>query len=411
MMENSKRKTIDTVVSAACEVAIESELGNLAKGGFIASLDHLLRNPMNSILGMLSLLKESGLDDNQLGYVNSALEASGYLMHTIDNITDFQLDSNDIDLKDKPFDLFKAGKNVIQALSGVAASKNIALQFEYGAETPTIFLGDALKLQQVLAKIMERSILETEKGSVKLDISSTSDIKAGIEVKLSVSSTSCDLSQTPAFSSFDFANAELDGEGRRIKLELAVCQRIVERMGGNIDVASSCDGSNGGISLHIPFREPSASKLEQIAHQREGDKPSKSSTFKKTFNGIHVLLAEDDQINQSLAVAFLTKLGGAIDTADNGQEAFDKFRERDYDIVLLDCEMPVMNGFDAAQKIRKFEKESGTGRKTPIIAMTAYAARGDRENCLAAGMDDHVPKPITLDLLTSIAENHIFQNR
>ena len=409
MSANNERTLDYSAVLAARDVAIESELGNIAKGGFIASLDHLLRNPMNSILGMLSLLDESDLDENQKGYVNSALEAAGYLMTTIDAITDFPLDSNEIDLQKKPFDLFKAGKNVIQALSGAAAAKNVGLQFEYEADTPTIVLGDAMKLQQVLAKIMEHAILETEKGSVRLDTSSTAKGDDGALVKLSVSSTSCDLSKTSAFSSFDFADAELDSERRRVKLELAVCQRIVECMGGSIEIASS--GDKGEIILSILFNEPSASKLDEIANKRVDEKPSTSSPFKKIFNGIHVLLAEDDQINQILAVAFLTKLGGSIDTADNGKEAFDKFREKDYDIVLLDCEMPVMNGFEAAKSIRDFEKESGTGRKTPIIAMTAYAARGDRENCLASGMDDHVPKPITLDLLASIAEKHIFQNR
>jgi CheY-like chemotaxis protein len=230
-------------------------------------------------------------------------------------------------------------------------------------------------------------------------------------VKLSISSTSHDLSQTSAFSSFDFANAKLDSKGRRMKLELAVCQRIIEHMGGTIDISSAYDKGDGEISLNIPFKEPSASKLEQLVNQRINEKSSTTSIFKKTFNGIHVLLAEDDPINQSLAVAFLTKLGGSIDTADNGKEALEKFQNNDYDIVLLDCDMPVMNGFDAAVAIRSFEKESKNGHKTPIIAMTAYAARGDRDNCLAAGMDDHVPKPITLDLLASIAENHIFQNR
>jgi CheY-like chemotaxis protein len=184
--------------------------------------------------------------------------------------------------------------------------------------------------------------------------------------------------------------------------------------GGGIEVSDqTVDGgkNRGDIIIAIPFVEPSKSRITEIANERLATRSSKSKPFKQTFNGISVLLAEDDPINQSLAVAFLTKLGGSIDTADNGKIAFDKFREKEYDMVLLDCEMPVMNGFDAAKAIRDFERKSESPHRVPIIAMTAYAARGDRENCLAAGMDDHVPKPITLDLLASIAEKHLFQNR
>ncbi|NOY74187.1 MAG: response regulator, partial [Kiritimatiellaeota bacterium] len=266
-------------------------------------------------------------------------------------------------------------------------------------------------LQQVLAKILECAIRETDKGTVVLDISSSRTDEQTALTRIEVSSTSVDLSKTLIFSSFDFAESELSSKDRRTKLELAVCQRIIEKMGGEFQLLPTTDEDSGKIVLGIPFQETPESRITEIAKERLTGKPSKSEQFKQTFNGISVLLAEDDPINQSLAVAFLSKLGGAIDTADNGKIAFDKFREKEYDIVLLDCEMPVMNGFEAAEAIREFEKESGKDRRVPIIAMTAYAARGDRENCLASGMDDHVPKPITLDLLASIAERHIFLNQ
>ena len=412
MIDKHKLDRLEAAVVLARDAAVDAELGNVVKGGFISSLDHLLRNPMNSMLGMLHLLKDSDLDDSQRRYVASALEAAGYLMTTIDEITNFPLDSNGVDLKETPFDLFKAGKNVIQALSAAAAAKNVFLKFEYEADTPTIFIGDSSALQQVLAKIMECALRETDKGSVTLDISSSKVGDGQTLTRVAFSSTSSDLSKTSVFSSFDFADPELDLEERRIKLELSVCRRIVEKMGGSFDLPPSNSNENDRerILLSIPLPEPSESRITELANERVESKQRKSKPFKRTFNGIRVLLAEDDPINQSLAVAFLSKLGASVDTADNGKIAFDKFRANEYDIVLLDCEMPVMNGFEAAAAIRKLEEESAGTHRTPIIAMTAYAGRGDRENCLAAGMDDHVPKPITLDLLASIAETHIFQN-
>ena len=125
----------------------------------------------------------------------------------------------------------------------------------------------------------------------------------------------------------------------------------------------------------------------------------------KSYDGIHVLIAEDDPINQSLAVAFLTKLGGKVDTADNGKEALEKYRKNSYDLIFMDCEMPVMDGYEATKAIRQLEKK--TEHHIPILAMTAYAGRGDREFCLAAGMDDHIPKPITVNVLETVLEKFL----
>jgi CheY-like chemotaxis protein len=393
----------------AKEAAIESELGNIAKGTFIANLDHKLRAPMNSIMGMLNLLEETELDEHQQGYVESALEASKYLLETINQITDFPVNSYELELKDHPFDLFKAGKNVIKAFSGMASTKKISLQFECEAKTPTLLNGDPLKLQQVLAKVIENALNFTEKGSVKLTTSfmGNEDEKALIQFK--IKDTGPGISNEKLENLFDFTHDVFSNNPklRRVSLELAVCKKIVEEMGGKIEV-SSVKEEGTEVTVQIPFMETPPEVIDQISKVQEVVVKKNSGSF-KSFNGLKVLLAEDDPINQSLAVAFLEKLGGNVDTADNGALAVDKFKNNAYDIVFMDCEMPEMDGFDAAREIRKVESESNKSHPTPVIAMTAYAGRGDRDNCIAAGMDDHVPKPITVNVLQEIAEKYIFQ--
>ena len=390
------------------EAAIESELGNIAKGTFIANLDHQLRAPMNSIMGMLNLLDETELTDNQRNYVKSALEASSFLLETINDITEFPLNSYDLEIMDTHFDLFRAGKNVLKAFSGLADKKSIALHFECEANTPTLLQGDPVKLQQVLAKLVENAIIFTERGSVSLTAKFKGSEDDKVLIEFQVTDTGVGISEENLNILFDFANNRFanDRKLRRITLELAVCERIINAMGGSIDVSSE-KGKGTTFTVTIPFMETPSEVIAEISEE-EGVVQERSGNALKSYNGLRILLVEDDIINQSLAVAFLTKLGGVVDTADNGRKAVDSFNSNKYDIIFMDCEMPVLDGFDATREIRKIEEQNGAEYQTPIIAMTAYAARGDRDNCLAAGMNDHVPKPITVNVLQEVAEKYIF---
>ena len=393
---------------AVKEVAIESELGNIAKGTFIANLDHQLRAPMNSMMGMLNLLDETELSEQQRGYVKSALEASAFLLDTINEITDFPVNSYDLDLVDTHFDLFKAGKNVIKAFSGAADKKSIALHFECEANTPTLLNGDPVKLQQVLAKLIDNAISFTEKGSVSLvaKFAGTDDDKVLIEFQ--VIDTGVGISQEKLDTLFDFEHERFSDNQkmRRVSLELAVCKRIIETMRGTIAV-SSVKNEGSIFTLTLPLAETSSEVILEISEEQEIVQEKEVKSL-KSFNGLKILLAEDDPINQSLAVAFLTKLGGSVDTADNGKMAVEAFSNNRYDIIFMDCEMPILDGFDATREIRRIETDIGVENHIPIIAMTAYAARGDRDNCIASGMNDHVPKPITVNVLQEVAEKYIF---
>lgn len=391
----------------AKEAAIDSEIGNLAKGSFIAVLSHELRIPMNSIMGMLHLLEDTDLTEKQAGYVSSAKEASDYLLSWIKEITRFTtINTDDFQIEDEPFDLFRAGRDVVKVFSGEASSKKINLQYEFEANTPSLLNGDALKLQQVLAKLVENGIKFTHQGSVKLILSSTEkDEHNNPIIECKVIDTGLGISAEKMAILFDFANPAVasNPQMRKISLELSVCKKIIEAMNGSIEVSSSKEEGTE-FTVKVALKETPEDLLEEFFAEEEEIQEISSHNI-KSYSGIKVLLAEDDPINQSLGVAFLKKLGGEIDTANNGKQAVDKFTKASYDIIFMDCEMPVMDGFEATRKIRELEKETGT--HIPIMAMTAYAARGDKEYCLAAGMDDHIPKPVTVDVLEEVLKKYI----
>jgi CheY-like chemotaxis protein len=404
-MQHDKAQKISLTVR---EAAIESELGNIAKGTFIANLDHRLRAPMNSMMGMLNLLEETDLNDQQRGYVKSALDASTFLMETINEITEFPVNSYDLELQETHFDLFKAGKNVIKAFSGLAAKNEVALHFECEADTPTLLNGDPIKLQQVLAKLIENAINFTHRGSVSLLMRSIDSAEDQVVIEFKIIDTGVGISEEKLKYLFDFTHDlfSVNSRFRRVSLELAVCREIISKMGGTIDI-TSVKGEGTEVSFKIPFAETPPEVIEEIS-EKQVVLMEKGAKSLRSYNGLKVLLAEDDPINQSLAVAFLTKLGGTVDTADNGIEAVKCFKNGRYDIIFMDCEMPKLDGFDATREIRKIESEQSEGYPVPIIAMTAYAARGDRDNCIASGMNDHVPKPITVNVLQEVAEKYIF---
>jgi len=383
-------------------LALESEIGNLAKGAFIVALGHRLREPMNSVSGMLRLLESSSLDPHQLEYLTSAFDACEAMVGILDDISGFPVGDYDIHLEDAPFSVYNASREIVRALETEALSKKISLSFKCDAETPEFIMGDKLKLQQILAKMLEHLINSVEKGGVEMEFSISDD--GGHLIFKAVSTAESFLGASSFGEIIDFASSAWDGDSvaRRASLELAVCDTIARKMGGGIDFAPS----PASFTLRFPLKSPTQETLDALcgvgSYQEEKKEGVWAPVAPGQFNGTRVLLAEDDPINQSLGVAFLTNLGASVDVADNGEEAVDKFGKGEFDIVFMDCDMPVMDGFEATKRIRKIEGR--TARRIPIVAMTAYARQGDKESCIAAGMDLHVPKPITVDILKELAD-------
>ncbi|MBN1864929.1 MAG: response regulator, partial [Victivallales bacterium] len=343
------------------QAAIDSEIGNLAKGSFIASLSHELRIPLNSILGMLRLLKDTDLDPLQSGYVKSALEAGECLNGWIGEITRFSsVELDEFKIDEKPFDLFRACRDVIKVFAGEASSKGVNLQYEFKAGTPGLLNGDVLKLQQVLAKLVENGLRFTQKGSVSLVVDTGGKKDDRVLLSFTVADTGSGISPEDQERIFDFSDEQIAEKprARKIRLELAVCKKIIDSMGGTIELKSG-KGEGTEFTVVVPLAETPEDVLEAIADAKV--KVAESPVKKpKKYSGIKVLVAEDDTINQSLAVAFLTRLGGEVQTADNGREAVEMFQSGTYNLVFMDCEMPEMDGYEATREIRKLEE--GTGK-------------------------------------------------
>ena len=405
--ENTAEPSND-ISQEVTQLTLDSEIGNIAKGAFLVDIGHRLREPMNSVLGMLRMLDNSHLENHQKEYVSTAFDAGETLIKILDDISAFPVGAYDTPARCAPFNIAKACKDVIRALETTIIDREVSLSFSHSPDAPEFVMGDELKTQQVLAKILERLLEHTEHGKVGLEFEASRKDSNGRPLLAFTITSSMPglLGATSLEELIDFSSTTWDGapDDRRSSLELAVCVLMTKRMGGDISFSPKPEAE---FTITIPVETPSQKELESLTGDTGGEKDQASWTpvAPGRYNGARILLAEDDPINQSLGVAFLTNLGASVDVAANGKEAVENFESEDYDLIFMDCDMPVMDGFDATIAIR--EKEKKSGKHTPIVATTAYARQGDKENCIAAGMDAHVPKPITVDILKEIADQFL----
>jgi CheY-like chemotaxis protein len=403
-MDNEKR------LSRAKETAIKSELGSLAKSSFIAGMSHRMRDPMNGLLGMLKLLIDSGLNEKQLDYAQSALDSGDKLLNLVKEITEFTyFDAEKLEIDNNRFDLFAAGKEVVKLMEHLAAAKKLKLKYQFEEGTPGSVIGDSVRIRQVLANLVYNAINFTDKGSVQVKIKCLKKDNTKADIEFSVSDTGRGLSKEKLQTVLDFTD-DLNiktHEFSKVSLELAACNYLIEAMGGKLSVESEKD-QGSVFSFTIPMKlmdariAPPGPAVEALLSKKKTSQP-------KLYQGIKVLVAEDDIINQSLAKAFIGKLGGTVNIAANGKKSVEMFTAGNYDIIFMDCEMPEMDGFDATREIRKMEQESG--KHIPIIAMTAYATRGDQDRCKSAGMDGHTSKPVTMEALRDILEKYLIPDK
>jgi CheY-like chemotaxis protein len=391
----------DFIISQLEKIAIKSEIGNLEKKTFLACMNHKLRTPMNSVLGMLRLLQDTPLNENQSAYVTSALDAANYMLSLIENIEIFTEDDEKLNIRTKIFELYSKSKEIITFFANKATANKIILSFNYEIEKHIFLKGDILKIQQILAKLLEYSI-DLSTNTVEMKILTEQIDKKNIEINFIILSSIPENNNINVNKFFNFHDKNI-AEDPQIHLELAVCKKIANNLQGNVSVSKHKNSFE--ISFKIPLKIVTESEMELISREKEKTEGLHDGKL-KTFAGIKVLLAEDDPINQSLAVAFLEKLGAQVDTANDGIETLEKFRNEKYDMIFMDCEMPNLDGYTVTKKIRQ-DEITNNFKHTPIIAMTAYAARGDKERCIASGMDDHVPKPITVNVLNNIIEKFI----
>jgi two-component system, sensor histidine kinase len=385
-----------------------AEAASLAKSQFLANMSHEIRTPMNGVLGMLDLLMDSSLAESQLRLTRMAHSSAEKLLDVINDILDFsKIEAGRLELLPTDFTLRELVQDVIELFQFKADKKAITLQLAIADEVPDALVGDTLRLRQVLVNLLGNAIKFTEQGNVSLTITVEENNTAEVLLHCAIRDTGPGIprfSLPHIFEAFSQADASLTRQHEGTGLGLAISKQLVEMMGGTLEVESTLgQGSLFWFTVRLGHSDATT------GHRTPVSEASSESPRRQLFRQARVLLAEDNPVNQEVGRLILESLDCDVTVVESGDQAVEAVFSETFDLVFMDCQMPGLDGYEATRLIRKQEEVLFVSRQAiPIVALTAHALEGDREHCLAAGMDDYLSKPFNAAQIATILNKWVF---
>ena len=426
MLDDLRRKAAETLLALR-----QAETSNQAKTQFLANMSHEIRTPLNGVVGMIELMRMTNLSDAQRSYTEQALQSSHALLRLIDDILDLsRIEAGRLELEKTPFHLPNLVQDLRALFADQAQAKGLALTVSVPDNLNTMLVGDNHRLLQVLANLVGNAMKFTEQGSVSVSVSRSALVDGWATLRFEVADTGIGVpkdKQELIFEAFSQADTSMTRRYGGTGLGLSIARQLCQMMGGDIGVTSVVGvGSTFWFTVRMevgaavspaPVASPSvvvvAARGVQPAPAQaapaqsaptEGGVTVAAREFQTALRAagrleVRILLVEDNAANMRVTRALLEILGCTVTPAFNGLSAVEEYRNGIFDLVLMDCQMPEMDGYEATRTIRQIETTQG--RRTPIVALTAHAMAGSRESSLASGMDDQLTKPLTMAALTA----------